>query len=73
MGTDGRIDPAPGAQAFLSHHLFVKGLAHAVEALELEVPKVAGQLQHRRQGVGVMGGEQGEEDIFAGQDLAGAG
>jgi hypothetical protein len=70
---DGRIDAAADAEAVALHDLLVEGLAHAVQALELEGAGVAGELEHGGDGVGVVGGELGIEELLLAQQLSGAG
>jgi len=63
VAADRRVDAAGHAQAVRGHHLLVERLAHAVEALELEVPVIAGQHRDGRDGMGVVGRELGVEQV----------
>ena len=61
MGAHRRVDSAPGAVH--SAHRLVQGLAHAVQALELEVLPTSGHVQHRRHRVRVVGRELGVDAV----------
>ncbi len=68
MAAAGRIDAARIAAGFGRHDMRIQRLPHAVQALELEIPPVAGHLQHGGERVGVMGGELRIEGLGVGQE-----
>jgi hypothetical protein len=77
MAADRRVDARGDAHGLRRHHLLVERLAHAVEALELQLVArgrlAAGHLDHRREAVRVVGGELREEGFRIGDQLLGAG
>ena len=71
MGADRGVDAAMGA--FGLAHRLVQGLAHAVQALELEGVEVVGHFEDRGNGVGVVGGELRVDAVGHAEQLARAG
>ena len=70
IAADRRID-AHG-DATLGHQALVEAVAHAMQALELEVAARAGPFHHRGDGQGIVGGEGRKEAAALGQHGAGA-
>ena len=71
MLTDRRIYTAPGADLVVFNRVLVKLFAHAVQALEFEVPVVPGEFQYGSDGVCVVGGELRIKRIGVGKQFAG--
>ena len=57
MAADRGVHPAGDRSVRAADQLFVQRLAHAVQALELEVAPVAGELDDAAERLGVMGRE----------------
>src|SRR3712207_1085650 len=70
MAADRRVDAGP--VALLAHQRLVQPLAHAVQALELEVAAVAGPFEEGGDGQRIVGGEGGV-DVARAQHVARAG
>ncbi len=70
---DRRVDAAAGADLVVLDDALVELLAHAVQALELEVAGVAGVLQHAGDRVRVVRGQLRKENVAVGEQLARAG
>ena len=73
---DRRIDAARASEPVIAHHLDIEGLAHAMQALEFVVAKGEvrpRQMENRRHGLGVVGGELGEDHVPRDQKASGAG
>ena len=73
MAADRGIDPAGLVQPFGAGDLAVERLAHAVEPLIFEAAVGAGEHRDGRDGVGIVGGELGIEDVAALEHQPGAG
>ena len=69
---DGRVDAARPAELALADHLLVERLAHAVQALELEHGRPAGNVSGRQR-VRVVGGELRIEGLGIAQQQPHAG
>ena len=72
-GIDATARARPALGVVLFDDLGIQVLAHAVQALELEVAAVAGQVADIRQGMSVVGGKLAIEDIGVGEDAPRAG
>ena len=76
VAADRRVDAHRGRRVadprFELGQLLVQPLAHAVQPLELE-RRLAGQRLDRADGVGVVGGERGIDDVARGEQPLGAG
>ncbi len=72
MAADRRIDSAGRIARARLQRGRIERLAHAVQTLQLEAVAALGQLQDRRQGLGIVGRELGIERLPALQQTAGA-
>ena len=67
MAADRGVHPAGDRSVRAADQLFVQRLAHAVQALELEVAPVAGELDDAAERLGVVGRELRIERSAAGE------
>ncbi len=73
VAADRRIDPARPVQMFGTDDFVVQRLAHAVQPLELPIMARAGEFDHRRGGMCIVGGELRVKERPRGEEPAGAG